>query len=213
MKSKKPKEIENKVITTKEGLNILVSNKWENINKSEEKQWKEIQKELKEISTPKDKLILLHTKLAEYYQNLPVPTMAASGIITNEYKNLGKLFLDRKITAEIELIKALIDSEESEKKRNTEENFGFSLTYKEETERIFNIGQRYLLLKETGFMETPNMKGSEFYTQESKQNLISHILKCDIRTAKGFLLNETRFIPSAKLSLAVRDYIKRIKRK
>ena len=213
MKPKKPKEIEHKVITTKEGLNILVSNKWENINKSEEKQWKEIQKELKEKSSPKDKLILLHTRLAEYYQNLPVPTMVASGIITNEYKNLGKLFLDRKITAEIELIKAIIDSEESEKQRIFEGKFEYSHTHKEETERTFTTGQRYLLLKETGFMETPNMKGSDFYTQDSKHNLLSHILKCDMRTAKGFLLNESKYLPSEKLSLAVRDYIKRIKRK
>jgi hypothetical protein len=115
MKSKKPKEIDERVITAKDEIIIYVSDKFENINKSEEKQWLEIQKELKKINSTKDKLILLHIKLAEYYQNLPVQTLNASGIITNEYKNLGKLFLDKKITTEIELLKELMNIEEKER--------------------------------------------------------------------------------------------------
>lgn len=93
----------------KEVLNIKgmpVRSLYNMINKSEEVQWQEIEIKLAELKTPNEKLAFLHKRLAEYYQNLPEPTLNASGQILNQFPHLGKQFLDRKIQAEIDFTKS-----------------------------------------------------------------------------------------------------------
>lgn len=87
-------------------MGIPVYSFYNEIHKSEEEQWKEIQINLAELKTPNKKLAFLHKRLAEYYQNLPEPTLYASGQNLNQFPYLGKQFLDRKIQAEIDFIKS-----------------------------------------------------------------------------------------------------------
>jgi hypothetical protein len=106
------------------------------------------------------------------------------------------------------------------------ESFFQSESYRLESENIDNInlnevsnnikftkGQKFLILRELGLLESDSFKKSEKYTQESKQKILSDILGCDIRTAKGFINNDSKYLPNGENLNSVNEYLKRLKRK
>ena len=72
----------------------------------------------------------------------------------------------------------------------------------------FTKGQKFILLKELGLFETNSFKKIDKYTQDSKHSILSEILGCDSRTAKGFMNSEKRFLPKNDNLNEVLDYLK-----
>jgi len=77
----------------------------------------------------------------------------------------------------------------------------------------FNKGQKFVILKEMGLLESDAFKKTEKYTQESKQQILASILDCDIRTAKSFINAEDKYLPKGENLNDVMKYLKNKERK
>lgn len=75
----------------------------------------------------------------------------------------------------------------------------------------YTTAQRFLLLKELGFMDLPDIKGSETYDKNSKNILLSIILSCNKDTAKSYLNNSKKYLPTNQKKNVINDLIQRLK--
>lgn len=75
----------------------------------------------------------------------------------------------------------------------------------------YTTAQRFLLLKELGFMKLPDISGDETYDKNSKNTLLSIILSCNIDTAKSYLNNTKKYQPTEEKISVIKDLIYRLK--